>query len=194
MTTKSSTSVPKKAPTKSVAKKAPTKTVNATPTPTKVGVVGLGIMGSSIATNLHASGFSVFGFDPSKEQQKLLKKVGITICQQVSEVAKECDFLLLSLPSVYALKAVSEDIAANAKKGTIVAELGTLPHDAKEAARALLATKGITLLDCPLSGTGAQAKTRDLAVYASGDKKAIAKMDAVFEGFARARYNVGEFG
>ena len=195
MTTKSSISLAKKAPTKSVAaKKAPSKPVNLSPIATKVGVVGLGIMGSSIATNLHTSGFSVFGFDPSKEQQKLLKKVGITICQQVSDVAKECDFLLLSLPSVYALKAVSEEIAANAKKGTIVAELGTLPHDAKETARALLATKGIILLDCPLSGTGAQAKTRDLAVYASGDKTAITKMDPVFEGFARARYNVGEFG
>ena len=161
---------------------------------TKVGVVGLGIMGSSIATNLHSAGFEVFGFDPSKEQQKLLKKVGITICDQVSQVAQSCDYILLSLPSVYALKAVSEEIAANAKKGTIVAELGTLPHDAKEAARVLLATKGIILLDCPLSGTGAQAITRDLAVYASGDKKAITKMDSVFEGFARARYNVGEFG
>ena len=94
----------------------------------------------------------------------------------MSQVAQSCDYILLSLPSVYALKAVSEEIAANAKKGTIVAELGTLPHDAKEAARVLLASKGIILLDCPLSGTGAQAITRDLAVYASGDKKAITKI------------------
>jgi 3-hydroxyisobutyrate dehydrogenase-like beta-hydroxyacid dehydrogenase len=100
----------------------------------KVGVVGLGIMGSSIATNLHIAGFQVFGFDPSKEQQKLLKKVGITICQEVAKVAQECEFILLSLPSVYALKAVTEEIANNAQKGTIVAELGTLPHEAKEEA------------------------------------------------------------
>jgi len=101
---------------------------------------------------------------------------------------------LLSLPSVGALMHVAQEIAQSAKKGTIVAELGTLPIDAKQAARDLLAKAGITLLDCPLSGTGAQAKTRDLVVYASGDKKAIQKMSPVFEGFSRAMYNIGDFG
>ncbi|MGA8004944.1 MAG: NAD-binding protein, partial [Burkholderiales bacterium] len=51
-----------------------------------------------------------------------------------------------------------------------------------------------TLLDCPLSGTGAQARTRDLAVYASGPRAAVRRCAAVFEGFARAHYYVGAFG
>jgi 3-hydroxyisobutyrate dehydrogenase-like beta-hydroxyacid dehydrogenase len=50
------------------------------------------------------------------------------------------------------------------------------------------------LLDCPLSGTGAQARTKDLSVYASGDEGAYRKAVPVFEGFARSHYYLGEFG
>ena len=87
-------------------KPSPTKKASSTTkvTPEKlglnVGVIGLGIMGSSIATNLRRAGFQVFGFDPSPKQQKLLKKVGIEVCASVSEVAQQCPYMLLSLPSV----------------------------------------------------------------------------------------------
>ncbi|MEI7530939.1 MAG: NAD(P)-dependent oxidoreductase [Betaproteobacteria bacterium] len=159
-----------------------------------IGVVGLGIMGSSIATNLLKSGFRVVGFDTSVDQQKAMRKEGIKILPTVEALASESQYIFTSLPSVGALKVVVAAIAKSGKKGIAVAELSTLPHEAKEEARAFLAKHQITFLDCPLSGTGAQAKTRDLAVYASGDQKTIDAMDHVFEGFARARYYVGEFG
>ena len=159
-----------------------------------VGFIGLGIMGSAMSKNLHQAGFHVYGFDPSLSQQKLMKKEGIDIQTSVADVAAKANHILLSLPSVAALMGVVTDIAKSGKKGTIVAELGTLPIESKEAAKEILAKAGMTLLDCPLSGTGAQAKTRDLVVYASGDKKAIQNMAPVFEGFARAMYNIGDFG
>lgn len=185
----------KKSPTvrAPVAKKNTVKEISVQEKPV-VGFIGLGIMGSAMSANLHQAGFHVYGFDPSPKQQKIMKKEGIDIQASVADVASKANHILLSLPSVGALMQVATDIAASAKKGTIVAELGTLPIDAKEAARDILAKAGVVLLDCPLSGTGAQAKTRDLVVYASGDKKAIQKMGPVFEGFARAMYNIGDFG
>ncbi|MEI7427570.1 MAG: NAD(P)-dependent oxidoreductase [Betaproteobacteria bacterium] len=176
-----------------VAKKSTVKKINVQEKPV-VGFIGLGIMGSAMSANLHQAGFHVFGFDPSPKQQKVMKKEGIDIQANVADVASKANHILLSLPSVPALMQVAKDIAASAKKGTVVAELGTLPIDAKEAARDILAKAGVILLDCPLSGTGAQAKTRDLVVYASGDKKAIQEMRPVFDGFARAMYNIGDFG
>ena len=50
------------------------------------------------------------------------------------------------------------------------------------------------LLDCTLSGTGAQARVKDLIVYASGDRKSCRRVATVLEGFARAHYYVGAFG
>ena len=50
------------------------------------------------------------------------------------------------------------------------------------------------LLDCPVSGTGSQAKTKDLVIYASGDSKAIGKLRPMFGGFSRAVHDLGAFG
>jgi L-threonate 2-dehydrogenase len=89
---------------------------------------------------------------------------------------------------------VCGELVASQARRLVVAETSTLPESAKRRAHDLLARHGITLLDCPLSGTGAQAVNRDLAVYASGDAAAIKAFAPVFEGFARVRYDVGAFG
>jgi 3-hydroxyisobutyrate dehydrogenase-like beta-hydroxyacid dehydrogenase len=72
--------------------------------------------------------------------------------------------------------------------------MSTLPLESKLAAERVLREAGHIMLDCPLRGTGAQARTRDLVVYASGDSAAIAESSAIFSGFARAFYDVGAFG
>ena len=162
--------------------------------PTAVGVIGLGIMGSAMSANLVKAGFAVFGYDPDPKACSRLKKAGGQPCVGVVDVARLSRFIVLSLPSEAALDEVCAALVAARVKGLVVAETSTLPEPAKMRALALLSRHGITLLDCPLSGTGAQALTRDLAVYASGDPKGIKAFAPVFEGFARARYDVGDFG
>jgi L-threonate 2-dehydrogenase len=159
-----------------------------------VGVIGLGIMGSAMSANLVKAGFKVFGFDPVAAARAKLKKAGGTPCKSVTEVAAQCDRMVFSLPSEKALESICEELVAAKPSGLIIAETSTLPESAKLKAFALLAKHKITLLDCPLSGTGAQAVTRDLSIYASGSTKAIKAFAPVFEGFARARYDVGAFG
>jgi len=151
-------------------------------------------MGSSMASNLVKAGFEVFGTDLLAEARTELTKAGGTALDNAREVGKRCRHIILSLASEAALGAVCADLAASAAKGTIVIETGTMSLAAKEKVRALLAEKGITLLDCTLSGTGEQAKTRDVAVYASGDADAIKEVGPVFDGFARVTYTLGEFG
>lgn len=159
-----------------------------------VGVIGLGIMGSAMAANLVKAGFDVFGYDPVSKARARLKKAGGQACRSATEVAQNCRHIILSLPSEAALDQVCDELRASKTKGMVVAETSTLPESAKKRAQALLLGHGIILLDCPLSGTGAQALTRDLAVYASGNAKAIKAFAPVFDGFARARYDVGPFG
>ncbi len=170
------------------------KSTHTATTSTAVGVIGLGIMGSAISANLVKAGFTVYGYDPVAKACERLKKDGGTPCKSVAEVARHCKFVVLSLPSDAALGTVCGELIAAAPKGMIAAECSTLPEATKMKAHALLAKHKITLLDCPLSGTGAQAITRDLAVYASGDAKAIKAFVPVFDGFARACYEVGGFG
>ena len=82
MVTKKLVSSKKPSPTK---KASPTTKVTPEKLGLNVGVIGLGIMGSSIATNLHRAGFQVFGFDPSPKQQKLLKRIGVPVTSDMTK-------------------------------------------------------------------------------------------------------------
>ncbi|MDB5409418.1 MAG: 6-phosphogluconate dehydrogenase NAD-binding protein [Rhodospirillales bacterium] len=160
----------------------------------QVGIVGLGIMGSAIARNILASGAVVAGFDIDAARLAELGAQGGTVAASAAEVAGAAEIVLTSLPSTKALDATVEQLVAVRRAGQIVCELSTLPIADKQRARDALAAAGITLLDCPLSGTGAQAVTRDLAVYASGDRAAYDRAEAVFPMFSRVHHYLGAFG
>ncbi len=163
----------------------------------KIGVIGLGIMGSAISANLLKAGFGVIGYDIRPESIRTLEGLGGSGAACVREVAEAADVVITSLPSVAALQEVvsgPDGLLTAAKTGLIVVEVSTFPIEAKQEACDLLKQKGTVMLDCPLSGTGAQAITKDLAVYASGDRQLCETCKPVFDGFARVNYYIGEFG
>jgi len=160
----------------------------------KVGIVGVGIMGSAIARNLIGAGSTVIGFDLAAQRRDELSAMGGTAARSAAEVADAAEVILTSLPSITALDETVAAILAKPRRNLVVAELSTLPIEAKQRARDALAKAGITMLDCPLSGTGAQAVTRDLVIYASGDRAACERCAPVFAGFSRLTHYVGAFG
>ena len=162
-----------------------------------IGIVGLGIMGSAISANLLKAGFSVIGYDIQPECIKTFEGEGGTGAASVRQVAEAAEIVITSLPSVPALQNVvsgPDGLLAADKKGLVVIEVSTFPIEAKQEAYSLLEKADMAMLDCPLSGTGAQAITKDLAVYASGDRQLCENCKPVFDGFARANYYIGEFG
>jgi len=159
-----------------------------------VGMIGLGIMGSAMSANLMRAGFRVAGFDVVPRRRAEHKRSGGVAAKSPRDVAKRADPIITSLPSARALAEVAAQLAASAKRGTVVIETSTLPIPVKEAARTALAKRGVILLDCPLSGTGAQARVKDLLIYVSGDRAAYRKTISVLQGFTSANYYVGPFG
>jgi putative dehydrogenase len=99
--------------------------------------------------------------------------------------------IITSLPNSEALLQISTVLK---RRGAVVVETSTLPIEDKMRARKNFSRNGIVLLDCPLSGTGAQARIRDLVVLASGERKAFEKAVPVLQGFARSHYYLGAFG
>jgi 3-hydroxyisobutyrate dehydrogenase-like beta-hydroxyacid dehydrogenase len=92
------------------------------------------------------------------------------------------------------LIATAKAIASAGLPRRIIAECSTFTIEDKQKAEKILRAAGHTMLDCPVSGTGSQARTGDLVIYASGDRKAIGKIKPVFAGFSRKLYDVGGFG
>ena len=162
-----------------------------------VGIVGLGRMGGAMAGNLIAAGFEVVGRDTDPARADALAAIGGSLAESPRAVAEAADCVMTSLPTIAAFEQVmggADGIAAADKPGLVAFDTSTLPIAVKEAGRAALAEGGKILLDTPLSGTGKQALSRDLVVYASGDPAAIAGLAEVFDGFSRAHYDLGGFG
>ncbi|MDT3684273.1 MAG: NAD(P)-dependent oxidoreductase [Pseudorhodoplanes sp.] len=159
-----------------------------------IGVIGLGIMGGAFAKHLAAAGWKVFGYDIDPARRKALARLGVQIVNDVKSVAAAAPHILTSLPHPDALAATAEGIAAAQVSPRIIAECSTFTIEDKQRAEKILRKAGHTLLDCPVSGTGAQAAVKDLLIYASGDKAAIRRLRPAFADFSRQTHDLGEFG
>jgi len=159
-----------------------------------VGIVGLGIMGGAIARNLVERGWRVIGFDIDAARRAELALANVTIAADVSQVTRDAPIIMTSLPSAAAAVDVAQIIANSGQSSRIIVELSTLALVDKLRFEAILNKAGHSPLDCPLSGTGAQAKNRDLVVYASGDSHAIAKCMGLFADFAKQSADLGKYG
>lgn len=158
------------------------------------GMIGLGIMGGAIARNLVERGWTVIGFDVDAARCAALARDGVRIAGSVGDVARAAEIVLTSLPSPAAAVSVASEIAASGTAQRIVLELSTLALADKLRFKETLEAAGHIALDCPLSGTGAQAAMRDLVVYASGDSAAIARAAPLFADFARHSADLGAYG
>lgn len=159
-----------------------------------VGIVGLGIMGGSFARNLVKAGWRVVGFDLSPARRRELERAGVEIAKDAVDVAAATKVIITSLPSPNALHSVVKAFAAAKLPPKVMVEASTFTIADKEKAEKAMRRAGHVMLDCPVSGTGAQARTGDLVVYASGDSRTITKLKPMFAGFSRKTYAVGPFG
>ncbi len=159
-----------------------------------VGIVGLGIMGGAIARNLVERGWRVIGFDTDASKRAELASAGVAIADAVEQLTRDAPVIMTSLPTPAAVESVAKAIANSGQSARIVIELSTLTLVDKLRFEAILKAAGHVPLDCPLSGTGAQAKMRDLIVYASGDSSAIARCMPLFADFAKQSADLGIFG
>jgi putative dehydrogenase len=159
-----------------------------------VGVIGLGIMGGAFAENLVGGGWRVIGYDLDPRRRRAMAKLGVTIAADAADVARQAKTIITSLPSPKALAATTAIIAKAGAPLRTVVEMSTFTIEDKARAEAMLRKAGHLLLDCPVSGTGAQAKVKDLVVYASGDSAVIKRLGPMFGAFSRAVHDLGAFG
>jgi 3-hydroxyisobutyrate dehydrogenase-like beta-hydroxyacid dehydrogenase len=157
-------------------------------------VIGLGIMGGAFARNLVTAGWRVVGYDPNPARRREARRAGVDLANNAAEVASAVPIILTSLPKPQALTETVQEIAAAKLRSKLVAEMSTFTISDKEKAARTLHRAGHVMIDCPVSGTGSQAKNRDLVFYASGNAKTIARLRPVLMAFGRNVFNVGEFG
>jgi 3-hydroxyisobutyrate dehydrogenase-like beta-hydroxyacid dehydrogenase len=160
-----------------------------------VGFVGVGKIGLPISENLIKSGYRVLGYRRGSLEE--FEKVGGTPAKSPAEIGAQADIVFSCLPSSEALNQVvqgPQGLAAAARPGQIVIELGSHPLPDKERQIAPLAAKGAAFLDGEVSGTPGMVSARKAVIYLAGDAEAAKKAERVVGGFADSCLYFGKFG
>lgn len=163
----------------------------------RVGLVGLGLMGSAFSHHLLAGGFQVQGFDIDEKRGREFHERGGSPVESPAAAARGARFVLTSLPNSDIVREVvlgPNGIAQGAGPGLIVADASTSRPEDSERLGAELAKRGIGFLDAAVSGTSAMAWKKDLIVIAGGSREHFDACKPLFDGFARAAYRMGPVG
>ena len=136
----------------------------------RIGIIGLGIMGGTMARALLAAGHQVLGVDIDTARLRALRRAGGTPMPGVALLASQADAMITSLPSAQALHEVVAGLAEikPRKRGQVLLETSTLPLADKKQADTALRTQGRVMLDAPISGTATERPAQAWIMYLSG--------------------------
>jgi putative dehydrogenase len=163
----------------------------------RAGVIGLGIMGGAFAKHLVAAGVHTSGYDLLPANLAALIAQGGRACSSARAVAAGADIVITSLPHSAALESAlfgEDGVVAAGRPGLLVIETSTLSLEDKEQARGRLASADIGMLDAPISGTGPQARAKDITIFASGDRAQFDRARNALAYIASSVRYVGHFG
>ena len=149
----------------------------------KVGFIGLGIMGGPMAGHLQAGGHQLFALTRGKVPETLVAG-GAKVCANGKEVAQSADIIITMVPDtpdvekvLFATNGVAEGLAA----GKIVVDMSSIsPIETKEFAKRINAL-ACEYVDAPVSGGEVGAKAASLTIMAGGTDAAFAKVKPLFE-------------
>jgi 3-hydroxyisobutyrate dehydrogenase-like beta-hydroxyacid dehydrogenase len=161
----------------------------------KVGIVGLGDMGSGLARNILKNGFSLTGFDLSEARMTELKEAGGAPAANCREVAQNSDTIFVMVLNGNQVKQVvlgEGGLLEAAKPNTTIIISATIkPTEIRELV-APVAEKGVNLLDTPVSGGKPGAENGTLTVMASGKTEVLEDNRAILDAISKVIFHVGE--
>ena len=161
-----------------------------------IGSIGLGAMGGSYAKFLIEDNYTVYGVDPDTQNAEIFTSLGGVLLNNISELVDKSNVIILSLPTVPIFKEVINEIEVNGKsnESKILIDMNTISLEDKIETKNKLEKLNISMVDAPVSGTGAQAKVKDIVVMSSGDKIIVDECDEIFRSFSKQNIYVGDFG
>jgi 3-hydroxyisobutyrate dehydrogenase len=160
----------------------------------KVGFIGIGTMGSHMALNVRKAGHEVAVHDMRESAAGPHLQAGCAWANSAREAAQNADVVFTSLPGPKEVQLVADELLAVMRKGTAWFDLSTNSPTIVRAISARFAEKGISMLDCPVSGGPAGAKSGKLALWASGDQAAFDKYKPALDAIGDQAIYIGPAG
>ncbi len=163
----------------------------------KVGFIGLGTMGSSMAYNALQGGNEMVVHDIRREAATPHLEAGAVWADTPREVAEASEIVFTSLPGPVEVEAVSlgdEGLFQGLTEGKVYFDLSTSTPNLIRRIHEEGAARGIHVLDAPVSGGPRGARTRNLAIWVGGDKEVFDRCKPVLDAIGDKAYYVGPIG
>ncbi len=163
----------------------------------RIGIIGVGLLGSAVASRLLKAKFEVKGYDARPEQLKALQPQGLIAAGSVADTAAEADAVFTILPSLESVETAilgTGGLLETAPRSTTLIQMSTIsPELTRRLAKAALA-KGLGFLDTPMSGTSAMVERGDCAIFVGGDQAQADACRPIFDAIAKKTHYVGDVG
>ena len=164
---------------------------------TKIGFVGLGLMGSRMIANLILAGFPIIGYDIDPDRVTEFAEAGGRPVDDPVSIAAQADVIMLSLPNSDVVDAVvgqSLKLFEVNCEGLILIDTTTADPILSEQLAVALRKKGIEMLDATISGTPKMCAERDITLMVGGNEENFKKCESIFSALAKTTYYLGKNG
>jgi 3-hydroxyisobutyrate dehydrogenase len=163
----------------------------------KVGFVGLGTMGAPMARNLMNAGFDVTVHNRTRDKEEPLAKLGAQRAEAPADAARGADVVVVMVadtPDVEQVLFGDNGVASGADAGTIVVDMSTISPDATRTFAERLGTKGVRLVDAPVSGGSEGADKGTLTIMCGGETEDVERVRPVLDALGSKITHIGPIG
>ena len=163
----------------------------------RVGIVGLGLLGTAVASRLLKGHVEVAGYDVRPEQAKALAAAGLRVAESTAAVCEGAEAVFTILPSLDSVDDVlcsPGGVLEYAPKDAVIIQMSTVSPELARRMGKAAGTRGYGFLDAPISGTSAMVTTGDCTLLVGGDPAHVETCRPLFDAIARRTVHVGEVG
>ena len=164
---------------------------------TTVGVVGLGLLGHAVAIRLRGAGHAVVGYDIVPVCVDRLVALGGTAAKSAADVARGSEVVCTLLPSLPAVEEAilgADGVAAGARAGQTICQMSTISPTLTELLAHETTARGLTFLDCPISGTSGMVAQGNGVIFVGGDRAVYDRWRPLLESILPSAVHIGSAG
>jgi 3-hydroxyisobutyrate dehydrogenase-like beta-hydroxyacid dehydrogenase len=163
----------------------------------RIGIIGVGLLGSAVASRLLKGGFEVAAYDTRAEQVKALAPRGLRIARTIAEAAADADAVFTILPSLEAVETTIVGVGGlieTAPRDCTLIQMSTISPELTRRLAAAALADGLGFLDTPMSGTSVMVERGDCVIFVAGERTRAEACQPIFDAIAKKTHYVGDVG
>jgi len=163
----------------------------------RVGIIGVGLLGSAVASRLLHAKYEVKGYDTRSEPVTRLQPQGLTGAGSIAEVVADADAVFTILPSLQSVETTilgAGGLIETAPRSCTFIQMSTISPELTRRLAKTVAAEGLELLDAPMSGTSAMVERGDCTIFVAGNRACADACRPIFDAIAKKSVYVGDVG